>query len=408
MRLGQLKASVRLGQWQIIRAELTTSSQVVRTGDLSLLNASHHSGVQGTSDRWPQGDLPVPPAAAGCRLSAPASYKISESRPEAFTGIRAVAQEVAERVAESPAGTASALEEPDHRFTAEELRWTIGSGSNAEARMSSFKSEVAASVNEAAEAARVMSGGNAALSTPPGAIDSKHSQVERLLRRKLERRTYLLAAIASSVGFLALAGGAVLYRFISQMQAGGQVPYKEIFGTFALAIGAAVGMEFWARWAHKALWHASLWNMHESHHRPREGPFELNDVFAIINAVPAIALLAFGFFNRGFVPGLCFGAGLGITLFGMAYMFVHDGLVHRRFPVGPIAEVPYLQRVAAAHQLHHADKFEGVPYGLFLGVEELHRVGGVEDLEALLISRGQARAAAELSLRFKAKQPASE
>jgi hypothetical protein len=22
-------------------------------------------------------------------------------------------------------------------------------------------------------------------------------------------------------------------------------------------------MEFWARWAHQALWHASLWNMHE-------------------------------------------------------------------------------------------------------------------------------------------------
>jgi hypothetical protein len=37
--------------------------------------------------------------------------------------------------------------------------------------------------------------------------------------------------------------------------------------------------------------------------------------------------------------GLCFGAGLGITLFGISYMFIHDGLVHRRFPVGPIAEV---------------------------------------------------------------------
>ena len=24
-----------------------------------------------------------------------------------------------------------------------------------------------------------------------------------------------------------------------------------------------VGMEFWAQWAHKALWHASLWHMHE-------------------------------------------------------------------------------------------------------------------------------------------------
>jgi hypothetical protein len=35
----------------------------------------------------------------------------------------------------------------------------------------------------------------------------------------------------------------------------------------------------------------------------------------------------------------------------MAYMFVHDGLVHRRFPVGPIANVPYFRRVAAAHMV---------------------------------------------------------
>eukprot|EP00897_Mesotaenium_endlicherianum_P004698 jgi/Mesen1/4256/ME000022S03543 len=206
-------------------------------------------------------------------------------------------------------------------------------------------------------------------------------------RRQSERQTYLFAAIASSVGFVALAGGAVVYRFVSQMQYGGQVPYAEIAGTFALAIGAAVGMEYWARWAHKALWHASLWNMHESHHRAREGPFELNDIFAITNAVPAILLLAYGFFNKGFIPGLSFGAGLGITLFGMAYMFVHDGLVHRRFPVGPVANVPYLQKVAAAHQLHHADKFEGVPYGLFLGPQELEVVGGLPDLEALLSTK---------------------
>jgi beta-carotene 3-hydroxylase len=38
-------------------------------------------------------------------------------------------------------------------------------------------------------------------------------------------------------------------------------------------------------------------------------------------------------------------------MFGMAYMFVHDGLVHRRFPVGPIGDLPYLQKVAAAHQV---------------------------------------------------------
>ncbi|KAK9724675.1 hypothetical protein RND81_05G091400 [Saponaria officinalis] len=204
--------------------------------------------------------------------------------------------------------------------------------------------------------------------------------LEKLERKKSERFTYLVAAVMSSFGVTSLAVMAVYYRFHWQLQ-GGEVPVTEMLGTFALSVGAAVGMEFWARWAHRVLWHASLWHMHESHHKPREGPFELNDVFAIINAVPAIALLNYGFFHKGLVPGLCFGAGLGITVFGMAYMFVHDGLVHKRFPVGPIADVPYFRKVAAAHQLHHTEKFKGVPYGLFLGPKELEEVGGEEELE---------------------------
>lgn len=57
------------------------------------------------------------------------------------------------------------------------------------------------------------------------------------------------------------------------------------------------------------------------------------------------------------ICGLFVFQGLGITVFGMAYMFVHDGLVHRRFPVGPIANVPYLQRVAAAHQVCQYSSF---------------------------------------------------
>ncbi|XP_043717126.1 beta-carotene hydroxylase 1, chloroplastic [Telopea speciosissima] len=203
---------------------------------------------------------------------------------------------------------------------------------------------------------------------------------ERLERKRSERYAYLVAAVMSSLGITSMAIAAVYYRFYWQME-GRLVPVSEMFGTFSLSVGAAVGMEFWARWAHRALWHASLWHMHESHHRPRDGPFELNDVFAVINAVPAIALLSFGFFHKGLLPGLCFGAGLGITVFGMAYMFVHDGLVHKRFPVGPIANVPYFRRVAAAHQIHHSDKFNGVPYGLFLGPKELEEVGGLEELE---------------------------
>ncbi|KAG0457077.1 hypothetical protein HPP92_021907 [Vanilla planifolia] len=202
----------------------------------------------------------------------------------------------------------------------------------------------------------------------------------RSAQKRAERQIYLFAAMMSSLGFTSMAAAAVYYRFAMQTE-GLEIPLVEMVGTFSLAVGATVGMEYWARWAHRALWHASLWHMHKSHHRPRDGPFELNDIFAVINAAPAVCLLAFGFFNRGLIPSLCFGAGLGITLFGMAYMFVHDGLVHRRFPVGPIANVPYFRRVAAAHQLHHADKFGGVPHGLFLGPAELEDVGGGEELQ---------------------------
>nr|ACU17762.1 unknown [Glycine max] len=223
---------------------------------------------------------------------------------------------------------------------------------------------------------------------PPAQQVLSPKLAEKLARKESERFTYLVAAVMSSFGITSMAVFAVYCRFSWQME-GGEVPWSEMFGTFALSVGAAVGMEFWARWAHRALWHASLWHMHESHHRPREGPFELNDVFAIINAVPAIALLSYGFFNKGLVPGLCFGAGLGITVFGMAYMFVHAGLVHKRFPVGPIANVPYLRRVASAHQLHHSEKFNGVPYGLFLGPKEIEEVGGLEELEKEISRRAR-------------------
>lgn len=55
--------------------------------------------------------------------------------------------------------------------------------------------------------------------------------------------------------------------------------------------------------------------------------------------------------EKNFYVTLIYEQGLGITVFGMAYMFVHDGLVHRRFSVGPIANVPYFRRVAAAHKV---------------------------------------------------------
>ena len=234
------------------------------------------------------------------------------------------------------------------------------------------------------------------------------------------------------MGVTTLAVCAVYYRFSWHMRDGGDFPYLEALATFLLTIGGVVsytlpiafsthrrcilqsiqcrpfmgivlpveqlarltkcacafgqvGMEMWARYAHKALWHdfAPGWALHKSHHVPRTGPFEDNDIFAVANAIPAFALCLYGFLQPTLVGGLCFGAGLGITLFGIMYMFIHDGLVHRRFPVGPIAQVPYLRRVAVAHKLHHSEKYGGVPYGMFLGPMELEAIGAKEELDRM-------------------------
>jgi beta-carotene 3-hydroxylase len=81
---------------------------------------------------------------------------------------------------------------------------------------------------------------------------------ERKARKRSERRTYLVATVMSSFGVMSMHVAAVYYRFSWQMK---EVPVTEMLGTFALSMGAAVGMEFWARWAHRTLWHASLWHM---------------------------------------------------------------------------------------------------------------------------------------------------
>lgn len=62
---------------------------------------------------------------------------------------------------------------------------------------------------------------------------------EKLARKKSERFTYLVAAVMSSFGVTSMAILAVYYRFSWQME-GGEVPWSEMFGTFALSVGAAV------------------------------------------------------------------------------------------------------------------------------------------------------------------------
>lgn len=137
-------------------------------------------------------------------------------------------------------------------------------------------------------------------------------------------------------------------------------------------VGFAIGMEFWAMLLHGRLWHGPWWPAHKSHHTPRTGPFEANDVFAALHASIAICLIVGGLERQlGAHSHLFVAAGYGMTLFGVSYFVVHDGLIHGRLPVAFLGRVRWLRRVRNAHQVHH--RLDAAPYGLFLGQWELRR-----------------------------------
>ncbi|WP_369062279.1 sterol desaturase family protein [Caulobacter sp. 73W] len=118
-------------------------------------------------------------------------------------------------------------------------------------------------------------------------------------------------------------------------------------GWFIAALAAMEGVA-WA--THRYIMHGPMWRWHRSHHEPRLGAFELNDLFAVVFAALAIGLFALGAATK--IAALTYCAA-GVTAYGALYALVHDGLVHRRFwlPVKP--RQGYLLRLVQAHHLHH-------------------------------------------------------
>jgi beta-carotene 3-hydroxylase len=111
-----------------------------------------------------------------------------------------------------------------------------------------------------------------------------------------------------------------------------------------------IGMEGVAWALHRYVMHGFLWVLHESHHRPRSGWFELNDLFGFFFMAVSIGLFLAG--TLYYTP--LFFAGLGMTAYGLVYFLIHDVLVHRRVEMGFVPKKGYLRRVYQAHRLHHA------------------------------------------------------
>ena len=125
--------------------------------------------------------------------------------------------------------------------------------------------------------------------------------------------------------------------------------------------GALAFMEAVAYFAHKYVMHGFGWFLHESHHRPREGLFELNDLYAFIFAIPSIVLIWFG--TNGYPWALWMG--LGVAGYGLIYFGFHDVIVHRRIHHNWRPKSRYMQRIVHAHRLHHAleEKEGAVSFG---------------------------------------------
>ncbi|WP_294394381.1 beta-carotene hydroxylase [uncultured Sphingomonas sp.] len=118
-----------------------------------------------------------------------------------------------------------------------------------------------------------------------------------------------------------------------------------------LFLATVIGMEAFAYAAHRWIMHGPGWFLHKSHHRPRSGHWEWNDLYAAIFAVPSFMLL-FGGLQRGWWWG-CIWIGAGISAYGAIYFIFHDWIVHQRLPGRYVARSRYMKRIMQAHRLHH-------------------------------------------------------
>jgi len=116
-----------------------------------------------------------------------------------------------------------------------------------------------------------------------------------------------------------------------------------------IVIASIVGMEVFAILFHKYYMHGPGWGWHESHHRHTEGYFETNDLYAVCFSVIAAALFISG--SLWWTP--LWYVGVGFTIYGVLYAFVHDGLVHQRWPFNYTPKRGYLYRLVLAHRMHH-------------------------------------------------------
>ena len=127
-----------------------------------------------------------------------------------------------------------------------------------------------------------------------------------------------------------------------------------------IVLGTVVAMELTATAVHRYIMHGWGWGWHNSHHEPRAGAWEQNDLYGV-----AFAGVSMMLFLAGERWPFFWYAAIGTVIYGLLYVLLHDGLVHRRLPIGLTARRGYLKRLVQAHRLHHSvrDREGSVSFG---------------------------------------------
>ncbi len=157
-----------------------------------------------------------------------------------------------------------------------------------------------------------------------------------------------------------------------------------------LWLATVMFMEGFAYVMHRWVMHGPGWFLHKSHHRPRTGRFELNDLYGVIFAIPSILLIYAG--TLGGWGDWATAVGTGIATYGAIYFGFHDVIVHKRVGNAYVPRSNYMKRIVQAHRLHHAleSRKHGISFGFLVAprVETLKR--------QLAISKAQLRAPSAL------------
>lgn len=125
-------------------------------------------------------------------------------------------------------------------------------------------------------------------------------------------------------------------------------------------------------WAtHRYVMHGFLWSLHRDHHEPNHSKLEKNDWFAFIFSIPSMLCFYFGHMREN--PWY-YCLGTGILLYGIAYFFVHDIIIHQRVKWFTRSKNRYIRQLRWAHKMHHKHlgPENGESFG-FLYVEKKYR-----------------------------------